>query len=88
MTERQVSLLPDNDNSNGWSRILPARDPKPALTTDTNVDWVVIGAGYAGLAAARRLGENRPNDSIALIEAHEAGENASLKLINSWNVTI
>ena len=77
MTERQVSLLPDNDNSNGWSKILPPRSPKPALANDIKVDWVVIGAGYAGLAAARRLGENRPNDSIALIEAHEAGENAS-----------
>jgi glycine/D-amino acid oxidase-like deaminating enzyme len=38
---------------------------------------VVVGAGFAGLAAARRLAENRPQDNIILIDAHEAGENAS-----------
>ncbi len=74
---RKIRHLPDNDNSNGWSRILPPRIAKPALQENITVDWVVVGAGYAGLAAARRLAENRPNDSIALIDAGEVGENAS-----------
>ncbi len=77
MSLRHVSHLPVNDNSNGWSRILPPRTPKAALASDVEVDWIVIGAGYAGLAAARRLAENRPGDTIALIEAGEVGENAS-----------
>ena len=38
---------------------------------------VVVGAGFAGLAAARRMAENRPDDQIVLLEAHEVGENAS-----------
>jgi glycine/D-amino acid oxidase-like deaminating enzyme len=77
MTARQVSHFPLNDNSNGWSRILPPRAPKVPLAGSQTADWVVIGGGYAGLAAARRLAENRPDDEIILLEAGEIGENAS-----------
>ena len=73
----KIDLLPSDDTTNGWSRILPPRAPKPALTDEVRADWVVVGAGFAGLAAARRLAENRPNDRIALIEAQEVGEGAS-----------
>lgn len=77
MTATRVSHLPVNDSTNGWSRILPPRAPKEALAGAQQADWIVIGAGYAGLAAARRLAENRPADRIALVEAGEVGENAS-----------
>src|SRR5687768_299673 len=72
-----ISFLPSNDANNGWNRILPPRTPMPALEGRTHADWIVVGAGFAGLAAARRLAENRPTDSIALIEADEVAENAS-----------
>ncbi|WP_428825048.1 NAD(P)/FAD-dependent oxidoreductase [Azonexus sp. IMCC34842] len=71
-----VAITPLNDKTNGWSRILPPRQPRPTLDHDLVVDWVVVGAGQAGLAAARRLAENRPGDSIALVEAGTAGEGA------------
>ncbi len=74
---RRISVLPDNDLTNGWSRILPPRQPTPALDKSIQVDWVVVGAGYAGLAAARRLAENRPGAVVVLLEAGEVGENAS-----------
>jgi glycine/D-amino acid oxidase-like deaminating enzyme len=77
MSKHQISHFPVNDNSNGWSRILPPRTPKPALAGQHRVNWAVIGGGYAGLAAARRLAENRSDDSILLLEAGEVGENAS-----------
>jgi glycine/D-amino acid oxidase-like deaminating enzyme len=77
MITNQVSHFPINDNSNGWSRILPTRTPKVPLAGSQTADWVVIGGGYAGLAAARRLAENRPGDEIILLEAGEIGENAS-----------
>jgi len=77
MSVQTISHLPVNDSTNGWSRILPPRAVKPALSGQLQADWVVIGAGYAGLAAARRLAENRPDDRIALIEAGEVGENAA-----------
>ena len=73
----KVPILPQDDRTNGWSRLLPERQIAPALKGAQIADWVVIGAGYAGLAAARRLAENRPNDKIILVEAHEVGEGAS-----------
>jgi glycine/D-amino acid oxidase-like deaminating enzyme len=72
-----VAVLPANDATNGWNRILPQRAPQPPLSGEQRADWAVVGAGYAGLAAARRLAENRLNDRIVLLEAHEVGENAS-----------
>lgn len=72
-----ITVLPKNDATNGWSRILPDRTPQPRLDKDVRADWAVVGAGFAGLAAARRLAQNRPGESIVLLEAHEAGENAS-----------
>jgi glycine/D-amino acid oxidase-like deaminating enzyme len=75
--KREIRILPKNDPSNGWSKILPPRTPQPPLNGDRHVDWIVVGAGWAGLAAARRLAENCPDQEIALVEAHEVGENAS-----------
>ncbi len=73
----KINRLPEVDKTNGWSGILAGRTPNPALEGDTAADWIVLGAGYAGLAAARRLAENCPNQQIALIDAGMAGENAS-----------
>jgi len=67
----KISVLPKDDRTNGWSAILPERPITPAVQGDQHADWVVIGAGFAGLAAARRLAQNRPNDKVILIEAHE-----------------
>ena len=73
----KIARLPVTDKTNGWSAILPRRDPNPPLAGDVAADWIVLGAGYAGLAAARRLAENCPDQEIALIDAGAVGENAS-----------
>lgn len=73
----KIKRLPENDATNGWSRILPRRLTKPSLDRNVIADWIVVGGGYAGLAAARRLAENRPEEKIALVEAGQCGENAS-----------
>jgi len=72
-----IKRLPQDDNTNGWSAILPNRNAHAPLRGDVTADWLVLGGGYAGLAAARRLAENCPDQTIALIEAGQAGENAS-----------
>ncbi len=77
MTAVRVSKLPADDSTNGWSRILPPRTPRSPLDGEVRADWAVVGAGFAGLAAARRLAENRPDDKVVLLEAQEAGEGAS-----------
>ena len=73
----KINRLPKDDRTNGWSGVLPPRQANPALQGDATADWLVLGAGYAGLAAARRLAELHPNQSIAMVDAGEAGENAS-----------
>ena len=60
--------LPQNDATNGWANSLPPRVAKPALTGDRCTDWLVIGAGYAGIAAARRLAQNEPDATITLVD--------------------
>ena len=69
--------LPNDDATNGWSAILPPRTPRPALQGDVVADWLVLGAGFAGLAAARRLAELRPHAHIVVVDAGTVGNNAS-----------
>ena len=45
----KIETLPSNDKTNGWDVILQDRTPHAALDRDTNADWLVVGAGYAGL---------------------------------------
>lgn len=46
---------------------------KPALTGHQHFDAIIIGAGYTGLAIARRLAERQPNYRIAVLEAEQVG---------------
>lgn len=73
----KIDTLPQEDQTNGWSLILPSRTPRPPLKRSLQADWLVIGAGFAGLAAARRLAQLYPEAQIALVDAGTVGENAS-----------
>ena len=72
-------MVPKNDPGCGWLNLLPPRSANPALNQTLDCPWVIIGAGYTGLAAARTLAQLRPNDQIILIEAEAAGEGASAR---------
>jgi glycine/D-amino acid oxidase-like deaminating enzyme len=66
-----------NDNSCSWiSDLVPRTDIK-SIQSDEICDWIIIGAGYTGLSAARKLGQLHPNQKIILIDAQLAGEGAS-----------
>ncbi len=65
----KVSRLPVDTGPAGWNAILPRRDPNPPLADAITSDWLVIGAGFAGLSAVRRLNQLRPGDRIVLVEA-------------------
>lgn len=71
--------LPRNDTTNGWANALAPCVAKPALVGDRTTDWLVIGAGYAGIAAARRLAQNEPDATITLVDACAVGEGASAR---------
>ena len=77
MSFRKVRVLPSDDATNGWSQIRRPHTERPSLQASIKADWLVIGAGYAGLAAAYRLAEQRPSESIVVLEFGAAGENAS-----------
>ena len=77
MAATRIATLPDDDDTCGWSRTLPERTPKPPVEGDIKADWIVAGAGFAGLAAARRLAENRPGDKVVLLDAQRIGDGAS-----------
>ena len=73
----RVNVFPRNDHSNGWYNILPEHRAAHVWEGESAADWAVIGGGFAGLAAARRLGELRRADRVVLLEAGRIGENAS-----------
>ena len=73
----QCNFLPQNDGQCGWYETLPPPGPSHPLKGAVSADWVVLGAGLAGLAAARRLAELLPQASIALIDAKRAGFGAA-----------
>lgn len=73
----RVSHLPVYDQSNGWQEILPPLPEATVLTGDVTCDFLVIGGGYSGLAAARRLAELDPSSSIVLIDGDRIGNNAA-----------
>ena len=66
-----------NDNSCSWINDLPIRTNINILKKDQNCDWLIIGAGYTGLSAARKLSELNPNHKIIIVDAQLAGEGAS-----------
>jgi len=69
--------LPADHYASGWLALLPAPPPSRRLTGDGRADVVVVGAGFTGLAAARRLAEHRPDWRIVVLEAQRVGSGAS-----------
>jgi glycine/D-amino acid oxidase-like deaminating enzyme len=66
-----------NDNSCGWINDLDKRYDIKFLDEDKSCDWLIVGAGYTGLSAARKLSELHPNQKIIIVDAQLAGEGAS-----------
>ena len=66
--------LPQNPGDTGWKEILHKRKVNPKLSENTNVDYLIIGGGFAGLSAARRLNQINTEAKIAVLEACEISE--------------
>lgn len=69
----KVSSLPSDDKTCGWYHLSKKRSIKPAHSGTSQARWVIVGAGYTGLAAARQMAKNFPNEEIVLVEAQEVG---------------
>ena len=66
-----------NDDTCDWINNLNKRSNIKTLTKNKFCDWLIIGAGYTGLSAARKLSELNPNEKIIVVDAQLAGEGAS-----------
>ena len=66
-----------NDNECSWINDLIPRNNFQTISSNLKCEWLIIGAGYTGLSAARKLGQIYPNQKILLVDAQLAGEGAS-----------
>ena len=66
-----------NDNGCSWINDLTPRTKIKTFKSNDDCEWLIIGAGYTGLSAARKLGQLYPNQKIILVDAQLAGEGAS-----------
>ncbi len=66
-----------NDNNCSWINDLIPRTKINTLQSNTDCEWLIIGAGYTGLSAARKLSQLHQNQKIIIVDAQLAGEGAS-----------
>ncbi|MBB4570921.1 NAD(P)/FAD-dependent oxidoreductase [Rhizobium leucaenae] len=85
MTRHVIKRLPIDTGVSGWEAISERAYPVVALDYDVTADWLIIGGGFAGLSAARRLSQLRPQDKIVVLDARElakgpAGRNSGFMI--------
>ena len=66
-----------NDNNCSWINDLNQRSNIKTLEKNQDCEWLIVGAGFTGLSAARKLGQLLPNQKIIVVDAQLAGEGAS-----------
>ncbi len=69
---KNITYQPDLGES-GWLGILPKRYPQGCLEQDIEADYCIVGAGFAGLAAARRIRQLNKEANIVILEAGLVG---------------
>jgi glycine/D-amino acid oxidase-like deaminating enzyme len=73
------SPLPDYRDLCGWNALLPGREPEQRALGKLNATYTIVGAGYTGLAVARRLQELEPEADIVILEGSIIGEGSSAR---------
>jgi len=69
--------VPVHQGPAAWNAILGRQEVARQLNGDRTADFVIIGAGFAGLSAARRLTQLQPGARIAVLEAGRLAEGAA-----------
>lgn len=77
MRNIHVKRLPRLAGIAAWDAILNIRTPYPELEGRQSADFAIIGGGFAGLSAARRLRQLTPEASIAIIDAGQIGQGSA-----------
>ena len=66
-----------NDNGCSWINDLNSRQNIKSLSNNLSTNWLIVGAGFTGLSAARKLSEIFSEEKIIIVDAQLAGEGAS-----------
>lgn len=74
MSHHAIKRLPVDTGVSGWEAISTRTVAVRRLDGTVLADWLIIGAGFAGLSAARRLAQLHPGDSIVVVDAHEVAK--------------
>ena len=75
MSERiAVKRLPRQPGPAAWNAILPEQEAPLVLEEERRADIAIIGGGFAGLSAARRLLQIDPSLKVTLLEAGRIAE--------------
>ncbi|PDT81229.1 FAD-binding oxidoreductase [Sinorhizobium sp. BJ1] len=77
MNQHTVKRLPVDTGVSGWEAISTRALPVRTLESDVRADWLIIGAGFAGLSAARRLSQLRPGETIVVLDATEVAKSTA-----------
>lgn len=70
----KVKRLPIDPGLSGWNEILPPRGPAKTLDENLTADWLIVGASFAGMSAARRLHQIDPKARIVILDAVRVAE--------------
>ena len=77
MTQRIATHVPQHRGPAAWNVILRTPPAPRIAERDCSADFVIIGAGFAGLAAARRLTQLAPDASVVVLDAGRIAEGAA-----------
>lgn len=69
MTTHVIKRLPVDTGRSGWEALSSRTSVPRPVDQDMQADWLIIGAGFAGLSAARRLTQVRPGDKVVVLDA-------------------
>ncbi|MXN66375.1 FAD-dependent oxidoreductase [Stappia sp. GBMRC 2046] len=69
--------LPVQQGPAAWNAILAPQAQARQLESDRTADFVIVGGGFAGLSAARRLTQLQPGARITVLEAGRLAEGAA-----------
>lgn len=92
MSLRQVNRTPVHNGPAAWSEILGPASVRAPLVGEVGCDVVIVGAGFAGLSAARHLRRLAPDAKLVIIDAGQvagggAGRNSGFMIDLPHDVT-
>lgn len=74
MTLLKASRFPSDPGRSGWYELLPPPAAAVVLESDIKADVAIVGGGFAGLSAARRLVQLDPAVRVVVLEAGRFAE--------------